>query len=213
MITYKEAILIDARGFVLGGIRWPANQPPPEFNKPRKGQTTVRPEDRKYLLTDQYAIDNVRPDARWDFKPVRNPETGAVTRSGTWRFPTEIRYLVDNRNGRLAGERYVWPDNMPVPPRYYIFVETTPPKSRSRRPIWTGTEWVFPRRVALLTPAGELAMVQLENPREDQPNVEVPPGWERFDDDAPWPEIAPGIPVGPGDRRNGQAWERPTPQN
>jgi hypothetical protein len=210
MITYTRGVVIDAQGFVLAMLQWPSNQREPQLNRPKRGEVAVRPENKKTMLTEQYAIDNVHKNARWDFTPVRDPETGAVLRSGTWQSPTKKVYIVDAKTGRYHGAKKVWEDNMPILPPEIAFVNDPPPSSYTRKPLWTGAAWVYPRRVGLVDPTGVVVNVVLENPREDNANVELPEGYTRFDDDVPWPTLPDGeTRVGIGYRLVDGVWQAP----
>lgn len=187
----ERGVVVDEAGYFVAAWQWDAGTPAPKL--PAK----VSP--KLILLREPAeALNPPSEKAKWDFV------------SKTWSLPTDRLWIVEEATGRVTGGGTYWLDRLKplLPGRVYVDVE--PPKARGRRPIWTGTEWVFPRRVALVTPAGEVANVCLENPNPNAPDVDMPPGWERFDDRQPWPTTWDGEPIGPGARRNPQGnWERP----
>jgi len=199
-------ILVDNEGYFIAALRWADNETAPEFNKPQAGEKVVRPEDKKHLLRSAAAIAVKDSIARWDFK------------AETWTYPTERYWLVDSK-GNVKGGRTYFPERPPEIKTPGDEIVTTPPPAKigSRgRPIWNPTagEWQWPRRVVIVNPNGEVVNAALEHRREDLPNIDVPPGWERFDEDQPGgiPTRPDGVVIGRGDKRNAQGdFERPQP--
>lgn len=189
MREVNRGIVVDSEGYFLAAIQWDAGGPKPRINFPRRGEKKIRPENRKHLLMSDYAIENAAPNARWDFKPVRelqdpdDPSSPMVkVRDGTWRFPETEIFLVD-KSGNYKGRRKVWPDRFVVPLGLRV-VETPPPVEKGRRPIWdaAAAEWRFPRKVCVANASGLVENIVLENPRDDTPDVEIPDGGSRVDD-------------------------------
>lgn len=172
MPTFDRGILVDYQGFFLGALQWDASGPPPNFNVPRRGQRRVLPADVKHLLTSAAALDDPKPNGRWDF----NAEV--------WLLPSVEVWLIAE-TGALRGRRTIWPTRY-VPPIGLSTVSVAPPATVSRRPIWDADQsaWVLPTTVALIDDDEIVQNTVLENPRADQPNVDVPNGWRRIDDSA-----------------------------
>ena len=132
---YDRGVVVDEQGFFVAALRWEAGTPAPKFNK----KVTKGGLPRLILLRDPYAIENVDPSARWDFTPVR--EDGVLVRAGTWLFPTEERWIVNQRRDRpylwsFVTSRLVWPERLPRLPEGQKLVDVAPPKSAAQRPVW-----------------------------------------------------------------------------
>jgi hypothetical protein len=183
---FTYAVVVDADGHFVSALRWEDGQAAPKVNA--KGAPKMT------LVYDDAAVKGAAENGKWDSK------------SGRWRFPTKMHYVVNER-GTLIGGSKQWVSRLkPLgPTEEYVTVE--PPKSRGRRPVWTGAEWAFPRRVGLVNASGVLEVVQLENPRDDQPDVDLPEGYSRIDD-RDWPARADGAPVGIGDVLIDGAWKK-----
>ena len=196
---FERGVLVDFEGYFIAAYQWLEGEPTPVFNRPQKGQT-IKPADRVTLLRTPEALAVPSNKARWNGEG--------------WDLPDTPLWVVDAK-GSNRGKQMVWADRLPPLPDGLEYVDTPAPVSRTRRPLWTGTEWAFPTRVALVTPEGVVDNVVLENPRADQPNVETPPGWERFDDlptGNPFPTLPDGSAIGAGDTRGpGGEWSRPEP--
>lgn len=186
-MIFAYGILVDYKGRFLSALRWDNSGPAPDFNAPRKHSAGIKPKDLKTLLTDQNAIDTLIENGRWDFV------------SKSWKAPTTTWYLINTRGG-LAGIKKRFPDDgrPDIPPGKggHEWITEAPPKAIGQKPHWTGTAWVFPRLVAMIDDTGLVQNVSLENKRSDNPTIELPVNWERFDDDSSWPNNSDGNRVG-----------------
>lgn len=196
---FERGVLVDFEGYFIAAYQWLEGTPAPVFNKPQKG-SPLTPEQIVTFLRTPEALAVPSNKARWN-------GTG-------WDLPDTPLWVVNDR-GAITSKNKYWLDRLPPLPEGRSYVDVAPPVDIARRPIWDGSAWVFPTRVALVTPEGVVDNVVLENPRADQPNVETPPGWERFDDlpnGNPFPTLPDGSEIGPGAIRGpGGDWERPGP--
>jgi len=184
------AVAVDAEGHFASALRWAEDQAPPKLDA-KGGQ-------KLSLLYEDAAVLGVAENGKWDAKAKR------------WRFPTKMHYVVNSR-GNIVGGFKQWVNRLkPIgPDEEYVTVE--PPKKAGRRAIWTGSEWAFPRRVGIINDeTGALETIQLENPREDQPDVAVPAGCSRVDD-RDWPLLPSGEAVGDGCLRVDGEWNERKP--
>lgn len=157
---YERGVVVDADGFFVAALRWEAGTPAPKINE---RATTGGKTPNLVILRDTYAIENVETNARWDFTPVRTTE-GALVRAGTWKFPTEKRWVVVQRRDIpdlwfLTGQKFVWPERPPRLPDGSKLIDTAPPTlGRGRKPVWddVAAQWLAPRRIAVLAADGTI---------------------------------------------------------
>lgn len=167
-------VLVDYEGYFLAALSWDDTETPPEFNRPRKGEETIRPEDKKHLLRSPAALLVDDPMSRWDFK------------NEVWEIPNEKFWIV-NQQGTVIGGRTYWPERPPTakPGTEITFVAPPETKRGRARAIWDSSvgQWKPNRVVALVDEDGIVDNMVLENPRPDTEDVALPPNWEREDDD------------------------------
>ena len=159
-----RGVLVDYQGYFLAAWQWEGA--PPEFNKPRRGERLLRKEDKKHLLLDEAATADPQPNGRWDFKKK------------VWEKPQTKLWVVEEGTGKLRGSRMVFLEKVPPLGPGLEYVDVEPPSKRGRKPLWTGSEWCYPRKVEVIE-NDEVVAFCLENPREDQPDVEIKPGQEK----------------------------------
>lgn len=161
----KRGVMVDAKGNFLGAFQWDEREPAPKVNAPKTAKAA-----QARLLTSAEATADPLPGGRWSEKQKR------------WIAPGKTLWIVDERTGDLRGSRRVFADTIPALQPGLKYVDVAPPESRGRKPVWTGTEWVFPRRVGIVDGEGRLVNVVLENPLEETENVSVPEGCRRAEE-------------------------------
>lgn len=181
---YERGIVIDARGFFVAALRWRVGDQPPAIpGRFRNGRENARPSD-VIILREDYAVENVSENARWDFQPVF--DGGVPIRSGSWTFPTSERWLVIQRRDLQTLWTYsrrvlVWPDALPTLPDGQRLIDVPPPAlSRAVRPAWDDVSggWLEPRTVLALAADGEIINRAVAYRDDD-----LPPADEVIDDD------------------------------
>lgn len=184
---FNYGVVIDEQGYYVAALRWADGTPEPKIN--RKGAPKFR------MLREDNAINNVAENGRWNDK------------KGDWDFPTKTYYVVNERGSIVSGKKQ-WPDRLKGIGPKEEYVTKAPPKKPNSRPIWDGKDWAWPRRVAIInTTTGEIEDIQLENPRDDQPNVEAAAGCIcAVEADLPMNEA--GEPVGIGHKLKKGEWEK-----
>jgi len=174
---FKYGVVVDEEGYFVQAARWEVGKPRPQLN--RKGQP------RLWMLISDDAVKGAAPNGRWNKK------------RSCWDLPPKTYYVVNERGNIVSGSRQ-WASRLkPLAPNYE-YVNKEPPKQTGRKPIWTGSEWVFPKRVGIVNAeTNVIENIQVENPREDQPNVAITDGYYRIDD-SDWPRDETGDEIGIG---------------
>ena len=164
-------------------MRWLKTTLPPNPNN------KFRLENRKLhkIITSIEATTDPIENGKWD------------EASKTWLSPTDKVWIVDSK-GQLRGQRMVWPTRRKPLPKGFAYIDIEPPKSRARKPIWNGSEWIQPRVVAVIVD-NTIKSAGIENPRDDIENVN-----DVTNDDTrteyPWPLLPSGEPARIGDTYN-----------
>lgn len=176
--AYLRGVAVTQTGHFVGMFQWLKGTGTPKLNSP-----LTPDKDALIMLTSEAAITDPIIGGKWDFFDE------------VWLAPDTPIYLFDAR-GQYRGKKMFFADNIKLPDGVFGTTDA-PPASRTSRPIWLGDDggWRFPRRVAMQDANGLIVSVPLENPRDDQPNVPVPPGLiRRMDDDDPeWQPVGPGV--------------------
>ena len=180
---YAYGVVVDYEGFFVAALRWLKTTLPPNPNN------KFRLENRKLhkIITSIEATTDPIENGKWD------------EASKTWLSPTDKVWIVDS-NGQLRGQRMVWPTRRKPLPKGFAYIDIEPPKSRARKPIWNGSEWIQPRVVAVIVD-NTIKSAGIENPRDDIENVN-----DVTNDDTrteyPWPLLPSGEPARIGDTYN-----------
>lgn len=169
----KRGVVVDEQGFIAGEVSWPASETPPNVNiilKDYEGK--VSGIVKRIIVQELNGYKN--RTQKWDHK------------KRVWLDPPLRLFVVSAKTGALFSSFNTWPNLIPDLPEGYAIVDDEPPKQAGRSKAmydFTEEKWVFPRRVAIINPQGEVENIVLENPDPSKPNIPLPEGYTREDDD------------------------------